>query len=619
MPIRSSSSVVPSFACLALLSACASLPTPAVPVMKDVHSQSEPTVTQVTHVDLDLTLDFDRKVLHGTATLQFHRHRPDGPLVLDTDGLDITSVRGEDGVERRFELGARHPLLGSALTIQLAPGDTRVVVGYATRPDAAALQWLSAEQTDARLGPFLFTQGQAILTRTWVPLQDTPGVRITFDATIRAPEPLTVVMAAESHGRAPDGAFRFAMQRPIPSYLLALACGHLTSRDVSPRCRVVAEPTVVERATRELEDLEKLVVACERLFGPYRFGRFDVLILPPAFPFGGMENPMLTFATPTILAGDKSLVALVAHELAHSWSGNLVTNATWRDFWLNEGFTVHLEHRIMEAVYGRERAEMEIVLGLEGLRKELRELPAADQVLHIDLTGRNPDDGMTAVAYDKGATFLRMLETHFGRETFDRFLGEWFDANAFTSTTTAQFDRTLDEKLLRGDRALRERLRIDEWLRRPGLPENAPVPQSAALERADRARQQFVDGARAADLSVADFVFHQWLHFLNGMPKDLPVARLAELDATFRFTDSGNSEILAAWLQLAIRHGYEPAMPAIERFLTTVGRRKFVKPLFDALVATPEGRARAKAIYAIARPRYHTVTQRTIDALLRED
>lgn len=599
---------------VAAICGCTSVTVPPIPTVKDHHSRAEPTAVQVTHLDLDLTLDFEARVVRGIVKASFVRHQESAPLILDTDGLQIDGVKGRDGAERSFQLGVPHKLLGSALTIDLLPDDRMVEIAYRTSSNAAALQWLGPEQTDTGAGPFLFTQGQAILTRSWIPCQDTPGVRITFDARIRAPKPLTVVMAAEGHGVDPDGAFRFRMQKPMPSYLLALACGHLTTRDISSRCRVVAEPTVIERAADELVDLERLVTACEQLFGPYRFGRFDVLILPPSFPFGGMENPMLTFATPTILAGDRSLVALIAHELAHSWSGNLVTNATWRDFWLNEGFTVYLEHRIMEAVYGRERAEMEIVLGLQGLKKELQELKPGDQVLHIDLTDRNPDDGMTAVAYDKGATFLHMLEQHFGRKRFDRFLSEWFDRHAFQSMTTAQFDRFLMERLLDGDLELRATLKIDPWLRSPGLPANAPEPHSEALARADAVRKAFLAGTPPTQLPVEGFVFHQWLHFLNGLPATITAAQMAALDQAFQFTGSGNHEILAAWLVLSIRHGHTAADQRLEQFLMTVGRRKFVQPLFEELAKTEDGLKRARRIYQQARPRYHTITTRTIDA-----
>jgi aminopeptidase N len=596
----------------------------------DPHSFARPEEARVRGIALDLTIDFERKVLRGTARLAVDTRDVDAGraarLILDTAGLDVTAVRGGDGKARAFSFGPADPLLGTPLTIALEPQPDMITLGanrdldwiaidYATRPDAAALQWLAPEQTAARKAPFLFTQGQAILTRSWIPLQDTPGVRVTFDATIRAPKDTTVVMAAQALPRDGD-AWRFRMDQPIPPYLIALACGALESRDVGPRSRVWAEPPVVERAAKEFAQLERMIAAAESLYGPYAWERYDVLVLPPSFPFGGMENPRLTFATPTILAGDQSLVALIAHELAHSWSGNLVTNATWRDFWLNEGFTVYVENRIMERVYGTERAAMEAVIGLEGLKRELQDLPAKDQVLHIDLDGRNPDDAMTAVAYEKGALFLHMLERRFGRERFDRFLKQWFEQHRFRSVRTQEFLDFLRQELAGGDAQVLADLRVEEWVRRPGIPANAPVPHSDALAAADRERKAFLDGRPANDLATQGWVTHQWLHFLDGMPPAVAAERLAELDAAAQLTRSGNAEILCAWLVLATKHGYGAVAPRREQFLLEVGRRKYLKPLYEALARTDAGRREALAIYARARPRYHAVATRTLDALV---
>ena len=371
-----------------------------------------------------------------------------------------------------------------------------------------------------------------------------------------------------------------------------------------------AEPSLVDEATEELADLERMVLACEELFGPYRWGRYDVLFLPPSFPFGGMENPCMTFATPTILAGDKSLVALIAHELAHSWSGNLVTNATWRDFWLNEGFTVYLEQRIMEHVYGRDRAAMEIALGMQGLQQELAELPAADQALHIDLTGRNPDDGMTAVAYDKGAAFLRRIEEVFGRDRTDQFLRQWFDEHRFQSVTTHTFLEFLNERLMAGDKDRARMINVSQWVDDGGLPEAAKIPQSQRFAEVDAAVRALDSGASASDLQTTGWVTQQWLRLLAAINAP-SLAQLEELDEAFRFTRSGNSEILSAWLTLATRHGYRAVDARLELFLMTVGRRKFLVPLYQALLAAPGGQERAAKIYRRARLRYHGDGRRT--------
>ena len=582
----------------------------------DRHSFARPNEVAVRHVSLDLALDFDRRIASGTCTLSIDRRDPAAPLMLDSSGLDITEVRdAASGATLAFSRGEVDAILGQPLSIELAGGTTRVAIDYATRDgEASAMQWLTAEQTSGA-HPFVFTQGQSILTRSWIPLQDSPGVRVTWDATIRAPKALRPLMSAIRSGGNAEQGWTFDMDRPVPSYLIALACGDLVKRDVSERCAVWAEPAVVEKATAELEDMERMLSACEDLFGPYRWGRYDVLILPPAFPFGGMENPCLTFATPTILAGDKSLVALIAHELAHSWSGNLVTNATWRDFWLNEGFTVYLEQRIMEHVYGVERAKMEIALAMRGLAAELRRLPKPDQILHVDLAGRNPDDGMTAVPYDKGAAFLRRLEEVIGRAEFDAFLRSWFDAHAFQSVTTADFEQWLNQELLDQQPDVAAQIDLDTWIHAGGLPADAPTPRAAAFEAVDSVRNQVAAEKSAAALANSDdWNTQQWLRFLDGLPADASL--LAALDEARDFTNSGNSEILAAWLAIAIAADYQPAMPRLQQFLLEVGRRKFLVPLYKALLAAPDGRARAMAIYRQARPRYHSVSTGTLDKLL---
>ncbi len=387
----------------------------------DVHSYARPNEVRVRHLSLDANLDFQNHQIHAWVTLDLQRFDSRAPLWLDTYDLDIERVHGEDGEAREFQLGQRDPILGCPLRISLQPGERQVSIQYRSAKDAKALQWLSPAQTHDGKQPFLYTQGQAILTRSWIPLQDSPGVRITYAARIMAPEHLQVLMSAPRRESMGNGRFAFEMNQAIPPYLLALACGEIAMQELTPRCAVYAEPGLLAAAAAELSDMPKMLEVAEQAFGAYRWERYDVLFLPPSFPFGGMENPSLTFATPTILAGDKSLVSLIAHELAHSWSGNLVSNATWSDFWLNEGFTVYLEQRIMEMVYGPERAKMEILLGLKALVAEVRSMQPKDQVLHIDLAGRNPDDGMTSVPYDKGAAFLRRLEGIFGREKFDAY------------------------------------------------------------------------------------------------------------------------------------------------------------------------------------------------------
>ncbi|HVR43828.1 MAG TPA: M1 family aminopeptidase/hydrolase, partial [Thermoanaerobaculia bacterium] len=474
------------------ISGCTSVPTAAVAPLgattypDDPHSFSKPNDAVVEHLDLDLSVDFPGKKLIGRASLVVNNRAGGSELWLDTRDLVIRNVTlGGEASPTGHRLGEAEGVLGRPLVIEIEPGTRRVNIEYETTPGAAAVQWLAPSMTAGGRWPFLFTQSQAILARTWIPLQDTPAVRFTYAATIRVPPPLMAVMSAENPTAAePDGIYDFRMPQPIPSYLMALAVGDLEFRAIGERAGVYAEPSVVEKAAWEFADTPQMIEAAERMYGPYQWGRYDILVLPPSFPFGGMENPRLTFATPTILAGDRSLVSLVAHELAHSWSGNLVTNATWDDFWLNEGFTTYFENRIMEQVYGEDFARMLAALGRGDLDDEIVELgeTSPDTRLKLDLAGRDPDEGMTSVAYDKGSLFLRLIEQTVGRERFDRFLRSWFDRYAFQSRTTENFVEYLKQNLL----TPREQtaIRVDEWVYGPGVPSNAPVVQSERIARA---------------------------------------------------------------------------------------------------------------------------------------
>ena len=584
----------------------------------DVHSHARPGGVSVKHIDLALDVDFQNHQLRGTATLDLDRHTKAGEVVLDTRDLAIDSVTSGDGDELEWKKGESKPHLGASLTVQLPNGVEQIRVAYSTDPAAAALQWLAPEQTAGGEHPFLLSQSQAILARTWVPCQDTPAVRFTYTASVSVPAGLLALMSAENPTEpSADGTYSFEMPQPIPSYLLAIAVGDLEFRALGHRAGVYAEPPLADAAAYEFEDTSEMIDTVEELYGPYRWGRYDLLVLPPSFPFGGMENPRLTFLTPTVIAGDKSLVALIAHELAHSWSGNLVTNATWNDFWLNEGFTVYLEQRIMEALRGKEYADMLALLGRQDLEGTIADLPAADTHLHLALEGRDPDEGMTDVAYEKGRFFLRMIEETVGRERFDAFLQSWFEGHAFESVTTTQFVDYLNENLIAGDDELASKLRVDAWIYGPGLPDNAPVVESDAFIDVETQRDIWLSGEIAVGaLDTESWTTHEWLHFLRGLPDDLTLKQMAALDGRFGLTKTGNSEMLHAWMHHVIAHEYEPGYDALEDFLTGMGRRKFLKPLYERMAQDDEMKQRALRIYETARPGYHAVSTATIDEIL---
>ena len=592
----------------------------------DPHSYANNSPVRVSHLALDLRVDFDARTLTGVATWQLANPGTADNLVLDIRELAINLVEGLDGAGKSspaaFALGAADPVLGQALRVSLAPETTAVRIHYHTAPTAAALQWLAPAQT-AGTQTFLFTQSQAILARTWLPCQDSPGIRFTYEARVQVPAHLLALMSAENPQQLDAGGeYRFRMTQPIPAYLMALAVGDLAFAPLSGRTGIYAEPATLAAATHEFADLEHMVAAAEQLYGPYRWERYDLLVLPPSFPFGGMENPRLTFVTPTILAGDRSLTSLVAHELAHSWSGNLVTNATWNDFWLNEGFTVYFERRIMEHLYGLEYADMLQVLGRTALHDTIAEIGAAspDTHLHLALAGRDPDEGLTEIAYEKGCALLLTLESLVGRPRLDTFIKEYFARFSFQAMDTATFLHYLRAELLDQEPGLEAQLKLAAWVEGPGLPPNAPAVASQRFAVVDDLLAKLGGGAAPASLLSASVQWssHEWTHFLHGLPPTLSAEQLAGLDAAFHFTNSGNSEILAAWFPHALRAGYAAADPALENFLRHVGRRKFLVPLYRALLATPDGPARARAIYAEARANYHSVATGTLDALLAE-
>ena len=517
----------------------------------------------------------------------------------------------------RYRLDKPDPLLGSALRIEVLDTTRQVRINYASRPESTGLQWLEARQTTGGKQPYMYSQAQAIHARSFIPLQDSPQVRVSFTATIHTPPKLRAVMSAGNNPRAPrTGVYSFDMPQPIPSYLIALAVGDLEFAAMGERTGVYAEREVLAAAAAEFEDTEAMLEHVESMYGEYQWERYDLLILPSSFPWGGMENPRLSFITPTVIAGDKSLVGLIAHELAHSWSGNTVTNASWEDLWLNEGFTTYLTYRTMEAVYGLERANMERLLGYQDLQRDLAELDAADQRLVPDLSGRDPDDGFTNVPYEKGALLVTELEQAVGRPVFDEFLRQYFNHYAFRSLRTEEFLRFVSATLVAEFPESVSMQRIRQWIEQPGLPAGAPVPVSAAFERVDAARQRWLAGeASAASLPTVDWTVHQWLHFLNGMPAQLRDAQMAELDREFQLTQSSNSEIAHSWLLLAVRNDYEPARARLRAYLVQVGRRKLIIPLYKALLADEEGRKLATEIFAEARPGYQAVAVNSIEKL----
>ena len=578
---------------------------------KDPHSFSHPNDVRVKHLSWNANVDFKTKTIQASATYDIEHLSDTNRIVFDIKGLKIQKVL-IDGKPTIFEIGEEREFLGAPLSVEIDSTTKQVTIDYSTPEGAEALLWVDGEK------PFLFTQSQAILARTWLPCQDSPGLRITYDARVKVPNDLMALMSAENPTTlSMDGVYSFQMEQPIPTYLMALAVGDIRFKAIGDRTGVYAIPSVIDAAAYEFEDMQKMLVAAEELYGEYVWGRYDVLVLPAAFPFGGMENPRITFATPTIIAGDKSLVSLIAHELAHSWSGNLVTNSTWNDFWLNEGFTVYFEERIMEAVYGREYSEMLAQLSRKELDATIEEIGAVNQKdtwLKLELEGRNPDDAMTDIAYNKGYFFLRLCEETIGREKWDVFLKKYFTEHAFQVMDTEQFLEYFKKNL--ASENIEQKININDWVYAPGIPGNIPTVKSDKMEKVKSIAIDWSARKKmTSQISWGEWSYQEKVYFLNEIAID-NIEQMKELDKAFSISNTNNNEVLFSWLMRAVKIKYTVSYPRLEEFLTTVGRRKFVAPLYEELVATDQITL-AKEIYAMARPSYHAVTTETIDKLLK--
>ncbi len=616
-----------------LVSACAEQ-APEMAVYDPAHdyfsfANTEQFVTE--HLALDLTVDFDEEELRGSAIHRMRRIDSDATeIILDTRDLDVTDVRVllADGrsLAADFRFGETDAIGGSPLIVSV-PEDSdsatvfRLKLQYATNPDSTALQWLPAKLTAGAKYPLMFSQSQAIHARSWVPLQDTPAVRMTYEAIIRTPPELLAVMSANNDPlTARRGEYRFEMPQPIPSYLLAIAVGNIFFAPLGEQTGVYAEPELLEASVFEFADTQEMLEQAEGLFGPYQWGRYDLLVLPPSFPYGGMENPRLSFITPSLLAGDRSLVGVVAHELAHSWSGNLVTNATWRDQWLNEGMTSYLESRLMEVIYDKDRADEERVLSYQELLLDLDEVPPEMQALAPRLDSGDPDDFQGTIHYSKGQLFLQYLENAYGRDAFDAFISSYFDAFAFQTITTERFLDYLEDKLLQSEPSRVSRAEVEQWLYQPGLPETVPVPSSATLDAAQAMAAAWAD----EKVDVAEIPIDSWspqatVHFINSLTADLSQQRLAELDALLGLSDTRNAEIGRAWFIQVARRRYEAAYEPLRQYLNRYGRGRLITPIYAALAQNGSDLYRAREFFEQARAAYHPITEASIARALGLD
>jgi leukotriene-A4 hydrolase len=589
-------------------------------VVTDEHSYSKPELAVVKHLDLDIKVDFDTQTISGKASWLIDNVSKGNEIIFDENTLNITKVTlGDDEKETKFELGKDVEFHGKPLHITIEPTTTKVNIYYSTTKEAVALQWLKPEQTADKKKPFLFSQGESVWSRTWIPCQDSPGIRFTYNAKVTVPKDLLAVMSAVNPQKKNEtGVYTFKQDKAIPSYLMAIAVGDIEFQSIDNRTGVYTEPSMLKKSAWEFAELGKMVVAAEKLYGPYRWGRYDVLVLPPSFPYGGMENPNLTFLTPGVIAGDRSLTSLLAHELGHSWSGNLVTNATWDDIWLNEGFTTYVEHRIGEAIFGKKEFEMQNVITRKELVDNVAEYgeTSPDTRLKVSLTGRNPDDGISMIPYVKGYAFLRVIENAVGREKFDVFIKNYFDAHAFKSITTEDFIKYYNENLIKGDKALADKIKAEDWIYKPGIPSNITPVSSADFDAIDKIQKSWREtGVKGLSQKITTTSEKQY--FIDHLPTDITPKEMEAIDTEFNFTKGGNFIIKRQWFVQAIIHQYKAANPAIEQFLVSISRTGSVMMLYKEMAKTPEGKVWANKIFDKAKSGYHTTTIQAVEGVLK--
>jgi leukotriene-A4 hydrolase len=579
----------------------------------DPHSYADDAQPRTRSFAFAASVDFEARVLHAELTLRFVTPAAGGALDLDTRALSIDAITGPAGEPLAHTLHPAEPILGSRLEIAVPAGAVTIHIRYRTSPEASALQWLTPEQTLGKKEPHLFSQCQALHARSVLPCQDTPSIRQTFTASLDVPAPLRAVMGAAFVAREVNGdraVERFEMPQAIPPYLFAFAVGDLASKDLSPRSRVWSEPAQLEAAAWEFAHVEDHLRAAEALFGPYDWERFDLLVMPPSFPYGGMENPRLTFLTPSLLVGDRSLVNVVAHELAHSWTGNLVTNATAEHFWLNEGFTVYAERRILEAIDGAEMAALHAAIGYEKLLEAFVLLARTPELtkLRTHLTGVDPDEAFSVVPYEKGYLFLKTLEAAAGGKAFEALLATWLRAHRFGSVTTEDFLALVEQELP----GLLAKVDASAWIDGPLLPPHLWKPASARL-----AAIEAIDNRVPTKEESKSWSATEWHLYLERMPRPATPETCTQLDSLYGLTSAKNPEVLVSWLLLACASGYAPVLPRVEEVLGQTGRMKYVKPLYRALRMRAETAQLARDLFARYASQYHPIAQEVLRGILK--
>lgn len=584
--------------------------------LHDRTSNADLSQGQIKHIDFRIRTDFAARVLDVEATYQLN-----GPVTgsfhLDTFKLDVRTAHA-NGRALQWEMGAHDEDLGSRLTLSGLHNDPAFTLTFRTSPEATALQWTDPAQTAGGKHPFLFSQCQAIHARSVFPCQDTPSVRFTYAAEVEVPRGLTAVMAAEQlggQGRGGSLIFKFRMPQPIPSYLFAIGVANLEFRALGPRTGIYAEPETIEAAAWEFAENEKRMVQAEKLLGPYLWGRYDLLVLPPSFPFGGMENPRLTFVTPTAIVGTRGQTNLITHELAHAWTGNLITNATWSDFWLNEGWTTYAEMRITEVLEGADFRDLVFVYHLNEILDAMKNRIGMDAPqTRLKRTDDESDDGSGSfsIPYYKGASFLIECEKAVGRERFDPFIHKYTAKYQFQSLTTEAFLEFFKAELPE----VFEKVDVREWIFGPGMPANWKMPESKLYNDVQDVLKEYGQGKRPDKARLQNWLSDQVLCFLQGLPPQIPAEDCKYFEDALDLAKRNDNHCYSRFYSICIASGYEAIWPRVEEYAARIGRMLYVLPVIRTIAATEWSRGRARGLVERVRAKHHPVTASTMERML---
>ena len=582
---------------------------------KDPTTYTDLSQGRIRHIDFHIKVNFDERVFDVEATYQM-REPISGELTLDSYRIDLKDAKAGSRA-LTWEFDPEDDTLGQRLQLKGLENDSSFTLFFRTSPEARALQWMNASQTKGGKHPFLFSQCQAIHARSIFPCQDTPSVRFTYSAEVEVPSALRAVMAAEqAKGQERSGHFVFKMPQPVPSYLFAIAVGDLVFRELGPRTGIYAEPEMIEAAAWEFAGTETTLHEAEKLFGPYMWSRYDLLVLPPSFPYGGMENPRLTFLTPTSILGTRGQTSLITHELAHAWTGNLITNATWQDFWLNEGWTTYAESRITEILEGKDAQELQSIYAdkqmLELMERIGMESPKT--CLKLPDGEKDADSFTTAVAYQKGRNFLRECEMAVGRERFDAFIQKYMKSFLFQSLSTEGFLDFLKAELP----DVFEKVNVQKWIYAPGMPEEWQKTQSRLYDEVEKALEDYKQGKRPSKEQVKGWHRYQIMSFLQGLPKSIPVEDCKYFEDILELEKKNDDAFFSGFYAIAIESGYQEVWSRVEKFMGTIGRMLYVKPVMRAMIAADWSKDKARPLFESVKDRHHQITVHAMEELLKE-